>query len=150
MPGKLIPFRRATRARLDRTIWVGGPVSKSIATLRVKGEKLDPLEISKLLRATPTDSCRKGDRVGKSRMAPMGSWSLEVHAKASPDQQIRRLLATVTNDLRVWRRLSLRFNVDIFIGIFLERPSEMFVVKPETLKLLARRRIALTLDMYGD
>ena len=43
----------------EGTVWFGGPVDRSTMSLRIFGESVDPLEITKLLGHEPTKGRKK-------------------------------------------------------------------------------------------
>ncbi len=119
------------------------------------GEDLNPDEVTGLLGAAPTASARKGDmrRTGAGRGAVVrcGSWRLQAD-DASPgdlDAQVGALLATLTDDLAVWRDLSRRYRCDVFCGLFMRDGNEGAALEPGTLARLGERGLRLDLDVYG-
>src|SRR5689334_883760 len=91
------------------------------ASLRIFGDDLDPLEITRLLGHEPSSAERKGQEiVGKStraiRVARTGSWYLvaERRAPGDLDAQIVEILSKLSSDLGVWQQLAERFRIDLF------------------------------------
>lgn len=121
----------------EGTQWFGGAVDRSCLTLRVAGPGVDRDEISALLGHAP-------DREAKH-------WAL--HAPESSDgdldSQVEWILSRVTQDLAIWRDLTQRFKIDLFCGLFLERPNRGVSLRPETLGQIAGRGILLGFDIYA-
>jgi len=127
---------------------------KSHCALRIMGDDLDPDEITQLLGKVPTKAERKGDRTdypsGRSKIARGGMWRI-IAAGREPgdlDAQVAEILAGTTEDLSVWRALSRRFEVQLFVGLFLEVGNEGLYVSRETTALLGARSIAVDFDIY--
>ncbi len=131
-------------------------VSRSIATLRISGDDLDPEEISKALNGTPTFSTPKNGfhayPPGRGRIARTGIWRIRTDYAhpADLDGQVRQILAPLTDDMSVWTDLSKRYAMDIFCGLWLRESNEMMGVLPETLKALGDRHVQLELDIYHE
>jgi len=129
---------------------------KSVATLRICGDDLNPDEITDLLGTTPTHAQRKGDKIigaktGRVRIAKSGMWRLEV-ADCEPenlDGQIRELLNKTNRDLSVWQKLSSRYRIDLFCGLFMVESNEGLSLSPQSLAALGERSIEIGFDIYG-
>ncbi len=137
-------------------IWLGGPVSRSTARLRVLGDDLDPNAVTKLLECEPTSSNRKGDRrkggtTGNEYLQKTGSWTLRSSSieEEDLDSQLRGLLARVTSDLEVWRALGSEYSVNVFCGLFMGSSNQGLQLSRSTLKMLVERGIELQFDIYG-
>jgi hypothetical protein len=135
-----------------------GALDHSVATLRFFGDDLVPDEISALLGASPTESCRKNQEiVGKStgtvRTAKTGSWRLCATRREPEDleAQIFEILGQLTPDIDVWASLS-RYGPDLFCGIFMASSNDGLPLSANALLALGQRGIALGLDIYdaGD
>jgi hypothetical protein len=129
-------------------------LNESIAGFRVVGDDLDPEEITRLLGRAPDLARRKGEIIhaaGRERVAITGAWivNTDSSAPANLDRQIDKLLAGTTEDLAVWRRLTDRYRVDVFCGLFMKEPNERIAISPQTLQKLAERGIELDLDIYA-
>ncbi len=129
---------------------------RSVATLRISGEDLDPAEISALLGCVPTSSQRKGDvftskASGLSRTVKLGAWRLEA-ADREPedlDGQIAELLSKLTPSLEVWASIAERYAVDLFCGFFMQETNEGVEISARSLASLGERGIILGLDIYS-
>lgn len=127
-------------------------VSETAASLRFFGDDLDPDEVTRLLRGSPTHSARKGEITGPrtKRVARQGSWRRDA-ARQMPgnlEMQIREILVGLTTDFSVWQDVSVRFEGNVFVGLFLAEGNEGLGLAPKTLQLLAERGLSLELDIY--
>jgi len=118
------------------------------------GDDLDPDEITQLLGKVPTKAQRLGDRTdyrsGRFKIARGGMWRI-IAAGREPgdlDAQVAEILAGTTEDLAMWRALSKRFEVQMFVGLFLEERNEGLYIGRETTALCGARGIALGFDIY--
>jgi hypothetical protein len=129
---------------------------RSVATLRVSGEDLDPDEITALLGCAPTTSERKGDvltskTTGRSRTLKFGVWRLDA-ADREPedlDGQIAELLGKLTSSMDAWHSIAERYAVDLFCGFFMRETNEGLEISPASLAALGQREIVLGLDIYA-
>lgn len=132
-----------------------GPLTRSVATLRISGDELVPEEVSALLGTQPTSSQRKGQLVPSdptgTRTFIRGMWRLEATATepGEVDTQVAELLRACTQDLGVWQKLAGRFKVDLFCGWFMGANNEGVELQPRTLLALGERGIPLSVDLYG-
>lgn len=132
-------------------------IDRSIVTLRLFGDDLDPEAVSMLLGARPTQSCRKGDEVGRDRtngtprLACTGSWRLSASDRAPEDieAQVAEILLQLTDDLDVWASLA-RYEPDLFCGVFMGGSNDMLSLSAAVLRALGERGIALLLDIYDS
>lgn len=128
----------------------------SVASLRVKGDTLNPDEITRLLGAPPSYSHACGDelighKTRQVRIAKSGMWSLHA-GECEPedlDSQVQEILGDLTADLSVWADLAQRFEIDLFCGLFMKVANEGVLLAPATLMALGERGIALDLDIYA-
>jgi hypothetical protein len=153
LPRKPLPPRLEDVPPENR-VRVGGPVQEATVSLRVFGDDLDPAEVTNSLGSPPTKALRKGDLIPDSRYhleARTGSWRLESPADKSTDlsKQIDVLLDLVTSDVEVWRKLTARYSVDLFCGIFLDTFNRGFELPPKLLHRLAERGLRIGFDLYG-
>lgn len=130
-------------------------ISNSVAALRIFGEELDPVEISRLLSAIPSDSHRKGEAwvssSGRRYVRKTGMWSLEASREApdSLQSQILRILTVLSADQEAWRILGHRFEIDMFCGLFMAESSEGLDISAAVMGWLAERGIPLAICIYG-
>src|SRR5262249_110153 len=107
-------------------------IARSVATLRIFGESLDPEEITPKLAANPTDSYRKDVVVrtpsGSEFTRKQGMWRIKATPREPEDlnAQVTELLSSLTSDLRVWQTLDDDFRVDLFCGLFMKASNEGF------------------------
>jgi hypothetical protein len=127
---------------------------KSVASLRIAGDALDPTEVTRLLGAEPSWGQVKGQQLPSksgTRVARIGMWSLEATPMEPEDlnSQVAELLGRLTSDLEVWKSLGDRFEIDLFCGWFMEGSNEGVSISPETLIALGEREIELGIDLYA-
>ena len=133
-------------------------VQKSVVTLRIGSDDLNPDEITKLLGATPTHTQTKGEKIvgrntGSVRIAKIGMWRLCASNREPEDMdgQIQEILSQATSDLAVWRSIAKKHQIDLFCGLFLGGSNEGMTLSPESLTALGERGIKMGLDIYsGD
>ena len=130
-------------------------LARSVASLRVFGDDLEPEEVTRLLGHSPSRSWRKGEiqssKSGRSFTRRSGAWLLEVDS-AEPEDfngQVAKLLGMLTNDGTVWLQVTTRFEVDLFCGWFMGTSNEGVSVSPLTMSALGKFGIELSLDIYG-
>jgi hypothetical protein len=130
-------------------------VSRSVACLRIIGDSLVPAEITELLQCEPTGAYAKGDTrivksTGREVAYPRGAWRLQA-AEAEPedlDGQIAEIFEKLNPDMSVWKNLSEKYHIDLFVGLFMEESNEGMDVSSKSLQLLGERGIVLALDIY--
>jgi hypothetical protein len=117
-------------------------VDRSTVSLRVmakaRGEAVKVDAISRLLGAEPN---KKTPRHW-SFVAPTGF-------DGDVDTQVDWILSRLTGDLSVWKTLTADYRIDLFCGLFLERPNRGASLSPKSLAGLGERGIQLSLDIYG-
>ena len=133
-----------------------GPVQRSVATLRIIGDDLDPAEITRLLGCAPDAAQTRGEQISSRnsasvRIARVGAWQLSATDREPEDldSQINELLSKLTDDLRVWTSIAEKYRVDLFCGLFMHEGNEGLSITPESLAALGLRKIELGLDIYG-
>ncbi len=129
-------------------------VDNATASLSIIAQDLSPDEITVLLKCVPTRSFRAGDV--KSPRHPEqhwkhGGWLLEttLGRQANLEAQIADLLGRVTKDVAVWQRITKRFSVRIFCGIFMTHENEGFGLTSDILAQLASYGLSVDFDLYG-
>ena len=130
-------------------------VARSLATLRIMGDTLQPDLVTSQLGCEPTRAQIKGEKsvgpkTGRVRVAKSGMWSLVAKEREPEDLdgQVRELLGMVSSDLEVWKTLNSEFEIDLFVGLFMQFSNEGMDVSPGTLKAMGDRGIMLGLDIY--
>jgi len=141
-----------------------GTVSRSAVALRFGGDDLDPQAISAALGATPTLAYSKGGAwatpFGKPMVGRTGLWNLYTadRAPADLDGQIAELLAPLTLDLAVWRDLSVRYDGELFVALFMTTDNglaaaknfnEGLPIEAPTLAAIAARGLRLDFDIHA-
>jgi len=128
-------------------------LTNTTAGFRVRGDDLDPVEITQLLKVVPSSSHVKGELVRKDREARYrtGGWHLRApdSDEGDLDGQIEGLLAQFPDDPALWAHLSNRFRLDMFCGVFFEGYQGGLELDPETILALGKRCIKRGLDLYS-
>ena len=130
-------------------------LARSVASLRIFGDDLEPEEVTRLLGHSPSRSWRKGEiqisKSGHSFTRRSGAWLLDVDPTEPEDVngQVAKLLGMLTNDDTAWSQVTGRFEVDLFCGWFMGTSNEGVSVSPSTMSALGRFGIELSLDIYG-
>jgi hypothetical protein len=132
---KLIP-ENILASGPESTQWYGGAVDRSTMTLRINCETSELAAVSKLVGCTSNDP--KHWRVS----APDSQG-------ADLDDQVNTILARLTSDLSVWQLLSSKYQVDLFCGLFLERPNRGVTLRADTMTQLGARGISFGFDIYA-
>ena len=135
---------------------------KISVSFRIVEDKLDPLEISKLLNLNPDVAHKKGDpnivitKKGKVLIRShynTGMWSLNKIANEEGD--LSHEIAKLLQDLYPRRKellalFNLGYVMDVFCGVFIydvEQPG--FAIEPKVLKMLGELNIKFSLCMYN-
>ncbi|MEM5314754.1 DUF4279 domain-containing protein [Paraburkholderia sp. JHI869] len=132
-----------------------GHLRKTMVSLRIIGDDLNPDEITRLLCCIPTDCQSKGDELvgksGRTRIAAFGSWSLKAPTRqpGNLNAQITWLMAAVTGDIEVWKSIAARYKIDLFCGLFMDQWNDGESISSASLSALGARHIQLDLDIYG-
>jgi hypothetical protein len=141
------------------TVWFGGPIEWSSITFRVLGDELDPAEITRLLRCEPHQAERKGDPILRpdgtvARKARTGSWRLRINREDTDEwdcaQAMMDLVSQLPKEIEVWRGLTDRFAVDLFVGLSMPSRNKGFVMPPDVMRYLGERGIEAGFDIYYD
>jgi hypothetical protein len=138
----------------ENLIRLGGPIQDATVSLRLFGDDLDPAEVTTLLGTQPTEARKKGEIIDQSRyhlQARTGSWILRSRLDRSTllAKQIEALLDLVTSDIEVWRKLTNRYSVDLFCGVFLDEDNRGFDLPSQLVVRLAERGLSIGVDIYG-
>ena len=140
----------------EDAVVLGGPVSRLSVSVRVAGESLDPVEITRLLGVAPNFAARAGERVRRGNRVVtqrLGIWTYGLSADPSPewelDDAIVALLGRLPSDTALWHELGSRYKLDVFCGLFMGSENQGTGLDPSTLRLLADRGLTLDLDIYG-
>ncbi len=130
-------------------------LSRSVATLRIIGDDLNPDEISSLLECEPTYATTKGQIIvsksGRERVAKSGGWDIDAPSSEPEnlDRQVSFILEKLNKDLKVWGKLKFKYKMDLFCGLFMNTSDEGLTISPKTLEELGRRGIELGLCLYA-
>ncbi|WP_406873918.1 DUF4279 domain-containing protein [Aminobacter sp. P9b] len=134
----------------------GGYVGKirSQVSLNLRGEDLDPKEITALLGCEPKTSWKKGESVRISEKAKLtksrvGYWKISVEASDDIDSAIASLFDRLLPNID-WSALADRFAVEVSCGLWLSGYNQGFNLNKETLNFLSQRRISIDFDIYHE
>lgn len=133
-------------------------ISRSVAVLRIGGDKLDPEEITNILGCEPNYKQIKGQvfitkASGRERIAKTGAWNFQATDREPEnlDEQISEILDRLNPNSEIWKALSEKYHIDLFCGIFMEKSNEGMEISPSSLMELGSRGIQMSLDIYdGD
>lgn len=130
-------------------------VHRTTATLRFRGDDIDPEEVSRTLGVQPTKSAKKGGiwitPKGQKIIAGTGFWHLSI-PEESPgdlDKQVTELFSMLSDDFDAFRTLAVRFQGNIFVGLFLSGFNEGLSLSPTTVSAIGIRGLVLDLDIYS-
>ena len=120
----------------------------------VKGDNLDPDEITRLLGASPTEAYHRGDAIPRRNhtfTANSGSWSISTERSTRDiEEQLTELFAKLNSDPEVWRSLTNCYDAYLFCGVFLSWFGHGFSMSPSLHRLLADRNLLITFDIYDE
>ena len=105
----------------------------------------------------PSRSQRKGQPVLNSlgqtkRIGRTGSWLLDrpLGEQETIEEGIQSLLSELPDDDRMWAALGQRFQVDLICDVLVRGVNQGFVLPASVLELLARRGIALGIEVVCE
>ena len=130
----------------------GGLVERTVVTLALYGDDLDPPEITRIIGCEPTHAHRRSEpRAGHEFKNPYksGAWLLTVKMEKpqGPEEATERLLDLVPGDERVWKDLSERFELRISYGIFFSGMNRGFALSHNVQKRLVKYHAKLDFDL---
>jgi len=126
----------------------------SCAALRIAGDSLNPVAISRLLGCSPTLGHVKGQiepSKGKPIVRETGAWQLDAAGQqpGNLDGHVAELFGRVNNDLSAWATLSGEHKIELFCVYFMSEADEDVQASSGTLKALGDRGIKLDLRVYS-
>jgi hypothetical protein len=128
-------------------------IAESRVSIRFFGDDLNPAEITRILGRDPSTQYRRGDSRtigGREYAKKYGAWiaAAENQRPEAIDAQLGELLASMSQDLTVWRTLTSRFSADVFCGLFMDESNEGFSLSSVTVRMLADRGLEIGFDVY--
>lgn len=141
------------------TVQIGGPIDWFSISLRVTGDQLVPAEITALLRCEPDEAQQKDKPLYRTdgslmRVPKFGAWFADLKPDDTDEwdcgEAIMELLATLPRDPAIWRGLTEKYSVALFIGLNLVGSGRGFVLSPEVMAYLGERKIAVGFDIYHE
>ena len=132
---------------------MGGLVDRCSVTLGIYGQDVDPDSITEILKCQPTTSHRKGDRTSPRVPSPrrQGAWLLCVEGEApvEPEELITQLLDRIHPAVPEWHQLVRRYDVRLFLGIFLDEFNRGFRLSEHVLARVAAMQLKVDFDIYA-
>jgi len=137
----------------DDTEFGDRDVPRLRVALRIRGDTLDPDFFTQQLGVAPSFSTRKGEviaRRGREQLHTTGVWTYRVEVPPGTElgDAIAHLLAALPEDATLWEEITSSFSADLFCAVSMENDNQRTVIDPEVLNALARRGLALSLDLY--
>jgi hypothetical protein len=129
----------------------GGLVDRSTVTLVVTGDALVPADVTAMMGVEPTDAAERGSRHGpRSPPRKRGVWMYRIEGRQGedPDKLIRALLLRFSVPNATSAELSRRYNVAIWVGLFLDAWNRGFSMSPTT-RLIAATGASVEFDIYS-
>jgi hypothetical protein len=129
-------------------------VSRTEVSLRIRGDELDPVEVSTELGGITSRAVRKGEIWHSPAGRPMVAKTGFCHYRAASmrpgdlDRQIQSLFDGLSQDTEIWLRLASHFKVELFCGAFLEEPNEGIGLSPATIMSISQRGASFELDIH--
>ncbi|MEL6505679.1 MAG: DUF4279 domain-containing protein [Pseudomonadota bacterium] len=129
-------------------------------SLRILGDDLDPDEITRNVGCSPSRSCRMGEPWITPGGTPLacrtGSWILDAPGNLDCpiddllDMQALWLLSKCHGHRDFWTEISKKYEVHLFIGIFLGEKTNAFFLGPKTMNSLSEIGIGLDFHLYDS
>lgn len=138
----------------EALLGAGGDMDQVTVSVRVMGDMLDPIEVSRALGVEPSFTARKGDRrkVGDREVLQCtGVWYIQFMgnpAEWTLDEAIGALLDRLPQALSVWDQLALRYRLDLFCGLQMATWNRGVSLRPSVLRRVSDRHLELVLDLY--
>ncbi len=133
-------------------LWLGGPPDRSVVTLALCGPDLDPIEVTRRIGLTPTESHRKGDTYGRRNIPyRIGSWMMKVERQAPAGVQecLEELLERLPASEALWSRLATDYEIQLRVGVFFDGVNRDFDISPAVLTAAAKLNGSLWVDIYS-
>jgi hypothetical protein len=133
--------------------WSASNIPRLRASLRIRGESLDPEFLTQHLGVAPTFSARRGEASEHpdDGIAETGVWSyrLEVPPDTELGEVIEMLLSRFPSDSTLWAELAEAYRIDVFCSVFLQTDNQSTMIDASVLERLARLGLALCFDFYA-
>lgn len=152
MSKKAVPLHR--HPPNEPLLETGGLVERTVVTLAIYGDELDPKKITQLLGLKPTHSHRRGEsKPGSEQMisAP-GSWrfTLKGARPDGPEELTEKLLEFLPHEGVDWELLSEQYDIRLSYGIFFTGWNRGFALSSRLLQRLAEYHAELDFDLYCE
>jgi len=125
------------------TIWFGGGVDKIVVSLRVRPKISTRNSCMGLNSIEPI--------VGKYFQRQNNCWVMKVRPTRSGclDKQVFALFNKLPSSQKFWDSINEVAEIDLFVGVFMERNNRGMDISPAAMKMLGERGVELSLDIYG-
>ena len=141
----------------ELTYLMGGEIDRGSFELVVRGDNIDPEEITRLLGAEPTTAHRTGalSDNGKYRHRT-GSWNLQTgeldfrSGDRNCEDQFADWVASLPGDEAIWARILEQHEAYVWMVLYMNTWNREFDVRPSTLNELGKRGLRLHIDTYYD
>jgi hypothetical protein len=122
------------------------------ATLRLRGDTLDPDFLTQQLGVAPTLVAQQGDRTARGRVRDSGVWLYRLDAPPGTElgEAISMLLAPFPDDSTLWEELTSTYQADVRCELFLGGRVEGTIIDAEVLRELGRLGLPLALDFHAS
>lgn len=122
------------------------------ATLRLRGDTLDPEFLTQQLGVAPSLVAKQGDPVERGRVRDTGVWLYRLDAPPGTElgEAISMLLAPFPDDSTLWEELTSTYQADVRCELFVGGDVEGTVIDPEVLQHLGRLGLPLALDFRAS
>ncbi len=120
-------------------------------TLGIYGEDLEPQEIERILGVEPSDTVRRGDRIGpRGESSKHGAFLLtrEAESQEQVSRVLEDLFALLPDSEELWASLKSRFKLQVRFGAGIYRTYSGFGVSAAQIDRLARMRVDVEIDVY--
>ena len=143
----------------EGTAWFGGPIEWFKITLTVRGDDLDPDQVTECLGCPPDESQRKGGPMLRAdgsvaRLAEFGAWKLVFRPEDTDEwdcgEAVMLLVQRVPAGVDAWQRLARRFRVGISAGLVMRSHNKGFRLSPDVMRYLGERGIEAGFDVYHE
>jgi hypothetical protein len=122
------------------------------ASLRIRGDTLDPDFVTQHLGVAPTFSARRGEALeDDGGEAETGVWTYRLDAPSGTElgEVLEMLLGRFPNDSTLWQELADAYTIDVSCALHLRADIQHTVVDSAVLERLARLGLSLGLDLHA-
>ncbi len=141
------------------SVWFGGPIEWFVLRLTIVSKDLVPREVTRLIGREPDDSWERGKPLfwpdgSIKRIPKFGHWSLELRPEDTDEwdcgEAMMELLQRLPSDIRLWKKLTRRYKVDVTFALLMTSANKGFTLSPQVLRFLGDRGVAAGFDIYYE